>query len=73
MRAPRAARPETNAELGKDLVQVGSDGPVRQEEPLADLLITQAGRGQHRDLAFLWRERIAFQLIRPGFGLRGSA
>jgi hypothetical protein len=48
------------AKFGKDLVQVGSDRPVRQEEPLADFLITQAGRGQHRDLTFLRRERIAF-------------
>jgi len=36
--APRVAQrgPGRDAEPGKDLVQVGSDGPVRQEEPLAE-------------------------------------
>ena len=56
--AQRGTGPD--AELGKDLVQVGSDGPMRQEEPLADLFITQAGRGQHRNLAFLRCELVAF-------------
>jgi hypothetical protein len=31
MRARRAAPPGWNAEFGKDLVQVGSDGVMRQE------------------------------------------
>jgi hypothetical protein len=38
--------PGNDAQLGKDLVQAGSDGPVRQEKPLADLLVSQAGGGR---------------------------
>jgi hypothetical protein len=57
------------AEFGEDLVQVGSDGAMRQEKLLADLLVGQAGGGQHRDLAFLRREPVACWLIGEGIGL----
>src|SRR5580693_326421 len=59
------------AEFGEDLVQVGSDGAMRQEKLLADLFVGQAGGGQHRDLAFLRRERVACWLIGAGIGLAG--
>jgi hypothetical protein len=63
--------PGGDAEFGKDLVQVGSDGPMRHEKPLAYLLVGQAGGGQQRDLAFLRRERVAVPLIGAGLGLPG--
>jgi hypothetical protein len=71
MRARRAALPGGYAEFGKDRVQVGSDGAVRQGKLLADLLAGQAGGGQHRDLAFLRREPVACWLIGAGLGLAG--
>jgi hypothetical protein len=36
---------------------------------LADLLVGQAGRRQHRDLTFLRRERVACWLIGAGIGV----
>jgi hypothetical protein len=59
------------AKFGKDLVQVGSDGAMRQEKLLADLFVGQAGGGQHRDLTFLRREQVACWLIGVGIGLAG--
>jgi hypothetical protein len=44
---------------------------MRQEESLADLLITQARCGQHRNLALLRRERVPFYLIHAGSDLPG--
>jgi hypothetical protein len=34
-------------------VQVGADGAVGQEQPLADLFVGQAGGGQRGDLSLL--------------------
>src|SRR5713101_5690373 len=53
--AERGARGD--AELRKDTVQVVSDGPVGEEEPLADLLVAQAGGGELCDLPLLRRQR----------------
>jgi hypothetical protein len=36
-------------------VQVTSNGPMRQEPPLSDLLVGQTGGGERRDLELLAR------------------
>ena len=59
MRARRAALPGWLCRVWEDLVQVGSDGAMRQEKLLPDLFVGQPGGRQHRDLAFLRRKRVA--------------
>ena len=41
--------PRGDAELREEPVQMSADGPVRQEQPLADLLVGQPGRRERRD------------------------
>jgi hypothetical protein len=62
-----------HAELGEELVQMGSDGPVRDVEPLSDLAVGQAVGRELRDLQFLRRQLIPYLGPAPAHGLARGA
>ncbi len=55
--ASRRAAREVMPSLGNTWCRWVADRPRRQEQPCADLLVGQAGRGQRRDLPLLRRQR----------------
>ena len=59
-----------DTELGKGLVQVTADGPVRQEQPLPNLLVSQAHCRETDDLELLVQRRLVDAFI--GAAQRGD-
>src|SRR5882672_8660718 len=64
-------RPGRDTELGKGAVEVTADGPVRQEQPLRDLLVRQARCREADDLELLGRQTVQDVITRSWLGLSG--
>src|ERR671914_533810 len=60
-------------ELGEDVLEVGADRAVREEELLADIPIGEPFGGEQGDLEFLRRELVAHYRRPPPTRLSGGA
>src|SRR5689334_6595021 len=65
-------RSRGDPQFGEDPVEVGADGPVREVQPLADLLVGQPLGGHLDDLELLRRELVPGLAVPAAAGLPGG-